>query len=55
MRCKTWRSNNDKSLHLVCHEGAATFEALTSVLGRECEVDQLRLSYRSMLAQIQHL
>ena len=28
MRYKVWRSNKDKELHLLCAEGAETFEAL---------------------------
>jgi hypothetical protein len=32
MRYKVWRSNKDKSLHLLCREGAEAFEALPSVV-----------------------
>jgi hypothetical protein len=28
MRYKTWRSNKDKEVHLLCAEGADAFEAL---------------------------
>ena len=53
-----WTHIEDKSLHLLCREGSAAFEALPSEnkhmgpwTGREGEVDGLRLSYRSMLAE----
>jgi hypothetical protein len=50
VRYKLWRSNKDKSLHVLCREGSGAFEALASVVkhmgpwtgGREGAVDQLR-------------
>jgi len=59
VRYKVWRSNKDKSLHLLCREGAESFEALPSVVrnmgpwsgGHDGEVDRLRLSYRSLLGE----
>jgi hypothetical protein len=32
MRYKVWRPNKDKSLHLLCREGAEAFEVLPSVV-----------------------
>jgi len=51
MRFKVWRSNKDKSLQLLCREGAEAFEALPVAIrnlgpwtgGAEGEVDRLRL------------
>jgi hypothetical protein len=59
MRFKVWRSNKDKSLHLLCADGSEAFEALPVAVrnlgpwtgGGEGEVDRLRLSYRVMLGE----
>jgi len=59
MRYKVWRSNKDKSLHPLCREGSEAFGALQTVVrnlgpwtgSRDGEVDGLRLSYRSILAE----
>lgn len=58
---KVWRANKDKELHVRCAEGAEAFEAWPSVMlmriwdrgtvGRDGEVDRLRLPYRSILVQ----
>jgi len=59
VRFKVWRSNKDKSLHLLCREGSEAFEALPSVVrnmgpwtgSRDGEVDRLRLPYRAILGE----
>ena len=59
MRCKVWRSNKDKELHLLCAEGVDAFEALPTAIrnlgpwtgSKEGEVDRLRLPYRTMLTE----
>ena len=59
MRYKVWRSTKDKSLHLLCGEGAGAFNALPTAIrhlgpwtgGAEGDVDRLRLPYRVMLAE----
>ena len=59
MRYKVWRTNKDKSLHLLCREGGEAFEALPTVVrnmgpwtrSRDGEVDRLRLPYRSILGE----
>ena len=59
MRYKVWRSNKDKSLHLVCGEGSEVFEALpASIRGlgpwqgsKEGQISDLRLPLRSLLAE----
>ena len=59
MRYKVWRSNKDKSIHLLCGEGAEAFEALPTAIrnlgpwtgGPEGEINRLRLHYRAMLAE----
>jgi hypothetical protein len=59
MRHKTWRSNKDREVHLLCAEGADAFEALPPAIrnlgpwtgSREGEVDRLRLPYRLMLIE----
>jgi hypothetical protein len=59
MRYKVWRSNKDKSLHLLCAEGSEAFESLPVAIrnlgpwtgGAEGEVDRLRLPYRVMLSE----
>jgi hypothetical protein len=59
MRYKVWRSNKDKSLHLLCGESAEAFNALPAAIrhlgpwtgGAEGEVQRLRLAYRSMLTE----
>jgi len=33
MRYKVWRSNKDKSLHLLCGEGSGAFNALSVAFG----------------------
>jgi hypothetical protein len=53
MRYKVWRSNKDKSLHLLCGEGTAAFNALPAAIrhlgpwsgGAEDDVNRLRLPY----------
>jgi hypothetical protein len=58
-RYKVWRSNKDKSLHLLCAKGSEAFESLPIAIrnlgpwtgGAEGEVDRLRLPYRVMLAE----
>jgi len=58
-RYKVWRSNKDKQLHLLCGEGSGAFNALPAAIrhlgpwtgGGEGDVNQLRLPYRSMLAE----
>jgi hypothetical protein len=59
VRYKVWRSNKDKSLHLLCAEGAKAFNALPAAIrhlgpwtgGAEGDVNRLRLPYRSMVAE----
>jgi hypothetical protein len=59
VRYKVWRSSKDKSLHLLCGEGAEAFSALPAAIrhlgpwtgGAEGDVSRLRLPYRSMLAE----
>ena len=59
VRYKVWRSNKDKSLHLLCGESAEAFNALPAAIrhlgpwtgGGEGDVNRLRLPYRSMLAE----
>jgi hypothetical protein len=59
VRYKVWRSNKDKSLHLLCGEGPAAFNALPTAIrplgpwtgGAEGDVNQLRLAYRVQLAE----
>ena len=59
MRYKRWRSNKDKSLHLLCREGSTAFEALPNVVrnmgpragSKERDVERLRLPYRLLLAE----
>jgi hypothetical protein len=59
VRYKVWRSNKDKSLHLLCREGSENFEALpASIRGlgpwqgsREGEFTDLRLPLRLLLAE----
>ena len=59
MRYKVYRSNEDKSLHLLCGEGAEAFNALPGAIrhlgpwtgGAEGDVQRLRLPYRSMLTE----
>jgi len=59
VRYKVWRSNRDKSLHLLCREGSAAFDALPAAIrrlgpwtgGAEGDVQPLRLPYRSMLTE----
>jgi hypothetical protein len=59
VRYKVWRSNKDKSLHLLCGEGSGAFNALPAAIrqlgpwtgGAEGEVNRLRLPYRSMLSE----
>ena len=59
MRYKVWRSNTDKSLHLLCAEGSEAFEALPVAIrnlgpwtgSKEGELDRLRLPYRVMLGE----
>jgi hypothetical protein len=57
MKYKCWRSNADKSLHLICREGE--FESLPQrvrALGpwtgsREGTIDKLKLHYRLQIAE----
>lgn len=59
MRYKVWRSNKDKSLHLLCGEGAIAFNDLPTAIrqlgpwngGAEGDVQRLRLVYRLMLTE----
>ena len=59
MRYKVWRTNKDKSLHLLCREGGEAFEALPTVVrnmgpwtgSRDGEVDRLRLPCRPILEE----
>ena len=59
MRCKVWRSNKDKELHLLCAEGAGAFNALPTAIrhlgpwtgSKEGEVGSLRPAYRVKLAE----
>ena len=59
MRYKVWRSNKDKSLHLLCGEGSGAFNALPAAIrhlgpwtgGAEGDVNRLRLPYRVLLGE----
>jgi hypothetical protein len=59
LRYKVWRSNKDKSLHLLCGNGEQAFDALPNMVrhmgpwtgGAEGEFDRLRLPYRLMLGE----
>jgi len=59
MRYKVWRSNKDKSVHLLCGEGTEAFNTLPAAIrhlglwtgGAEGEVQRLRLPYCSMLTE----
>jgi len=59
MRYKVWRSNRDKSLHLLCAEGSGAFNALPAAIrhlgpwtgGAEGDVNRLRLPYRVLLGE----
>jgi hypothetical protein len=59
VRYKIWRSNKDKSLHLLCGEGSEAFNTLPAAIrhlgpwtgGAEGDVNRLRLPYRSMLTE----
>jgi len=56
---KIWRSNKDKSLHLLCGGGPAAFNVLPAAIrhlgpwtgGAEGDVNRLRLTYRVQLAE----
>src|SRR6476646_5620289 len=58
-RYKAWRSNTDKSVHLVCREGTDAFEALPAAIrhlgpwtgSKEGEVAKLRLAYRMLIEE----
>jgi hypothetical protein len=55
MRYKCWRSNADKELHVICHEGA--LDSLPSHIRRlgpwhgskEGEIERLKPAYRAQL------
>ena len=49
MRYKVWRTNKDKSLHLLCREGGEAFAALPSVVRNMG--DRLRLPCRAILEE----
>ena len=57
MRYKAWRSNSDKRLFLICHDGA--FDELPQPVramgpwtgSREGDIDRLKPAYRAMLAE----
>src|SRR5215470_5162710 len=59
MRYKVWRSNKNKSLHLLCAEGSGAFNSLPTPIrhlgpwtgGAEGEANQLRRAYRVQLAE----
>jgi hypothetical protein len=56
---KCWRSVHDKHIHLLCHEGAAAFEALPQSIqklgtwqgSKEGAIADLRLPYRLLLQE----